>query len=177
MKWILTGLGNPGNEYIGTRHNVGRDVLDALKEKIPDNLTLVVPNVYMNDSGKAFVKMIKSKKQAEQLVVVHDDLDLPLGRVKLSFGSGAGGHRGVESIQKTLKTKDFVRIRVGVSPHTPGGKLKKVPADDVVDFVLGTFKPTEREELKKVQKIVARALELLIEHGRDHATMEIHTKH
>ena len=116
MKWILTGLGNPGNEYIGTRHNVGRDVLDALKEKIPDNLTLVVPNVYMNDSGKAFVKMIKSKKQAEQLVVVHDDLDLPLGRVKLSFGSGAGGHRGVESIQKTLKTKDFVRIRVGVSP-------------------------------------------------------------
>ncbi len=195
--WTIVGLGNPGGEYDNTRHNIGRDLVRAIakgegiKEWKDDakthaqlvrgeffgkKVTLVLPDTYMNNSGKALATLIKSKKDAEQLVVVHDELDLPLGKIKFSFGSSAGGHRGVDSIQKALKTKDFVRIRIGISPATAAGKLKKPESDDTVDFVLGKFKPTEQEKLKKVKKLLAEALELLITEGVDHATMVIHTK-
>ncbi len=195
--WTVVGLGNPGSEYTGTRHNVGRDLLRAIaktegiKEWKEDSkthaqlvrgelfgkkVTLVLPDTYMNNSGKALTTLVKSKKDAESLVVVHDELDMPLGKIKFSVGSSAGGHRGVDSIQKALKTKEFVRIRIGISPATAAGKLKKPESDDTVDFVLGTFKPAEQEKLKKVKKLLAEALELLITEGVDHATMVIHTK-
>ncbi len=197
MQWTIVGLGNPGKEYDGTRHNVGRDFLSEISQKegvekwkedaslhariakaelFGTKATLVLPDTYMNNSGKALATLVKSKKAAETLVVLQDELDMPLGRVKLSFGSTSGGHRGVDSIQKALKTKDFIRIRIGISPATPSGKLKKPTADDVNDFVLGTFKPSEQEKLKKVKKLVAEALELLLTKGRDHATMVIHSK-
>ena len=182
MKWIFVGLGNPGEEYIGTRHNIGRDFLLALEKKILETDTktkILLPETFMNDSGKAVKKLLgenPSKKTLEQLVVVHDDLDFPLSKVKLSFGSGAGGHRGVASIQKALKTKDFVRVRVGISPATSSGKLKKPDQEKVVDFVLGTFKPAEQEKLKAAKKLVADALELLVTEGREKATMEIHSR-
>lgn len=175
MNWIVAGLGNPGAEYTGTRHNVGRDFLEALAEKLPPKTKVVLPDVYMNNSGAALKKLVTSAKAAERLAVLHDDLDLPLGKVKLSFGSGAGGHNGVKSIQTALKTKDFVRIRIGISPATPSGKLKKVDSEKVVDFVLGTFRPPEREKLKKVRKTVARALELLVTEGKEAAMLEIHS--
>lgn len=176
MQWTLAGLGNPGDEYDGTRHNVGRDFLRTLEKKIPKKIKIVFPDTYMNDSGAAFKKIITSKKAAEHLVVLHDDLDLPLGVVKFSFGSGAGGHRGVLSIQKAIKTKDFIRIRIGISPSTPSGKIKKPDAAKVVDFVLGTFKPAEVVKLKKVQKTVADALELLFTEGLDKARTQIHSR-
>ncbi len=176
MKWIVAGLGNPGKEYAGTRHNIGRDFVEALHPKLPKNAKVAELNVYMNNSGGPLRKLIASKKAAETLVVVHDDLDLPLGSVKLSFGSGSGGHRGVESIIKALKTKDFVRVRVGVSPTTPSGKLKKPDQKKVVDFVLGKFKPAEQEKLKKARKVVAEALQLLIEEGRPRAMTEINSR-
>ncbi len=197
MQWTIVGLGNPGGEYDGTRHNIGRDFLLEIAEKegvakwkedaklhaltakaelFGKKVALVLPDTYMNNSGKALTALVKSKKAAENLVVLHDELDMPLGRVKLSFGSSAGGHRGVDSIQKALKTKDFVRIRIGISPTTPSGKTKKPESEKVVDFVLGTFKPTEGEKLKKVKKLVAEALELLVNESRDHATMVIHSK-
>ena len=197
MQWTIVGLGNPGSEYDATRHNIGRDFLlqiaktegvekwkedaklhaqTAKAELFGKKVTLVLPDTYMNNSGKALTSLIKSKKAAENLVVLHDELDMPLGRVKLSFGSSAGGHRGVDSIQKALKTKDFVRIRIGISPTTPSGKMKKPDSADTVDFVLGKFRPTEEEKLKKVKKLVTEALELLVNEGRDHATMVIHSK-
>ncbi|MEI7720027.1 MAG: aminoacyl-tRNA hydrolase [bacterium] len=182
MKWIFVGLGNPGDEYVGTRHNVGRDFLLALEKKILEtdkSTKIILPDVFMNDSGKPVKKLWGEKpsvKALAELVVVHDDLDLPLGKVKISFGSGAGGHRGVASIQKALKTKDFVRVRVGISPATPGGKLKKPDQEKVIDFVLGTFKPSEQEKLKKAHKLVGEALELLVVDGREKATMEIHSR-
>jgi PTH1 family peptidyl-tRNA hydrolase len=108
--------------------------------------------------------------------VLHDELDLPLGKVRLSFGSGAGGHRGVGSVQTALRTKDFVRIRIGISPSTPSGKTKKPDAEDVVPFVLGKFKPAEQEKLKKVKKVVLEALELLLAEGKDRAMTEINSK-
>lgn len=176
MKWIIAGLGNPGSEYVGTRHNVGREFLEFLAKKLPTKTQVVLPNTYMNNSGRAFAKLVTSKKAAEYTVVLHDDLDLPLGSVKISFGSGAGGHKGVESIQKALKTKDFVRIRIGISPATPSGKTKKPNSSKVNDFVLGKFRASEVEKLKKARKTVAEALEILLEDGRAAAMNSINTK-
>jgi len=176
MQWIVAGLGNPGEEYDGTRHNVGRDFLRALEKKIPQNIKIVLPDTYMNNSGAAFKKLVTSKKAAEHLVVVHDELDLPLGSVKFAFGSGAGGHRGVESIQKALGTKDFIRIRIGISPTTPSGKIKKPDAEKTADFVLGMFKPKEVEILKKVRKTLQDALELLFAEGLEKARTQIHSR-
>ncbi len=177
-RWLLVGLGNPGSEYEGSRHNVGRDFLAAFEKSAQGRSALggkiLVPDTYMNNSGlavKKFVGLNPSGKTLEHLVVLHDDLDLPLGKVKLSFGSGSGGHKGVESVQKALKTKDFVRVRIGISRETPGGKLKKPKGEDeVVAFVLGKFKPSEQEKLKKAKKIVGEALEILLAEGLPKAT-------
>lgn len=176
MKYIIVGLGNSGAEYDGTRHNIGRDLVAALADKLPAGAKVAELNVYMNNSGGSIKRLVPSKRAAETLVVVHDDLDLPLGGVKLSFGSGSGGHRGVESIIKALKTKDFVRVRVGISPATPSGKLRKPEARNIIDFVLGKFKTAELAKLKKVKKTVGEALALIVEEGRDRAMMEIHSR-
>ncbi len=183
MQWVLAGLGNPGEEYIGTRHNIGRDILGAIVEKDGEKNTLfgkkakvIFPDTYMNNSGKDIKAVVKTVKAAEGLIVVHDDVDLPLGRVKISFGSGPGGHNGVKSVQAAVKTKDFTRIRVGISPSTPMGKLKKPDGSELADFVLGKFKPAEQETLKKVRKTVADALELILTEGRERAMTEINSK-
>lgn len=173
MSWIIVGLGNPDKEYVGTRHNVGKDFVEALAAKLPKKAKVATLNVYMNNSGGPIKKLISSKKAAEQLIVVHDELDLPLGKVKVSFGSSAGGHNGVKSIEKALKTKEYVRVRVGISPSTPSGKLKRPDAEKIVPFVLGKFKPAEAEKLKKVRKVVGEALELLVTEGVDRAMTEI----
>ncbi len=165
MSWILVGLGNPDKEYEGTRHNVGKDILVSLKEKLPKKAKVADLNVYMNNSGGPIKKLISSKKAAEKLVVLHDELDLPLGRVKISFGSSAGGHNGVRSIENALKTRDYVRVRIGISGATPSGKLKRPAPEKIADFVLAKFRPPEAEKLKKVKKIVAEALEILLEDG------------
>ncbi len=197
MAWTLVGLGNPGEEYVGTRHNVGRDFLQTIlkKEGIDTwkddkklrSLTVkgdffgtkvfaVLPETFMNNSGGALKPLIDTKKKLETLAVLQDDLDLPLGKIKISFGSGSGGHRGIESLQKALKSKDFVRIKIGISPSTSSGKLRKPDSAKITDFVIGKFRKPEEETLKKVRKIVGEALELLVTEGRVHATMVIHSK-
>ncbi len=201
MQWTIVGLGNPDEEYAGTRHNVGRDLLVEIakkegvnaglaewkKEKLLKALvakgtlfgkkvTLVLPDAYMNNSGASLRPLVASEKDAAKLVVIHDELDLPLGRVKLSVGSGAGGHRGIDSIHKILKTKEFVRIRVGIAPSTPAGKTKKPPQEKVVDHVLGKFRAPELEKLKAVRKVVSEALELILTSTVEKATMVIHSK-
>ena len=176
MSWILVGLGNPDKEYDGTRHNVGKDFVATLASKLPKKAKVAELNVYMNNSGGPIKKLISSKKAAASLVVVHDELDLPLGRVKVSFGSSAGGHNGVKSIEKALKTRDYVRVRVGISPSTPSGKLKRPDAGKITDFVLGKFKASEQEKLKKARKIVGEALELILTEGKDKAMTEINSR-
>lgn len=195
MAWIIVGLGNPGYEYEGTRHNTGRMALEyfAKSAKVSDwredakskslvsrgligktLAALVLPNTFMNKSGASVLKFVKSPKAAERMAVVYDDLDLPLGTMKISFNRGSGGHKGVESIMKVLKTKKFTRVRVGVSPSTASGALRKPTGDKVVvNFILTKFKAHELEELKTVFKKVARALEVIATEGPQRAMNEM----
>ena len=101
-------------------------------------------------------KMVKSKKAAEKLIVIYDDLDLPLGTLKISYNRGSGGHKGLESIIRALKTKEFIRIRIGI------GKKK-----DVEKHILGNFTKLETDTLKKVFKKVSEAVEVIVEEGRE----------
>lgn len=194
MSYVIVGLGNPGEEYDSTRHNTGRMLVEAFaKSQDADGFsfdkkanaqitsgsikkekyTLMLPDTFMNKSGNAVARFVKSAKAAEHLVVVHDDLDLPLGRFKLSFNRGSGGHRGVESIKRAVKTEAFVRLRVGISKDAGKGKVKKPVGEDAVgDFILGKFKPAEVLEFKKVSKKVSEALALLVAEGRDAAMQE-----
>ena len=194
MKWIFVGLGNPGGEYAATRHNAGRIVLEEFraahelsaweKKKTYDALIskgeaagaevlLIEPETFMNESGRSLVPLVKSKKQAQQLVVIHDDIDLPLGTWKFSFNRGSGGQKGVESIMATLKTKAFIRIRIGVLPTTPTGKPKKPKGDDAVHkFILGKFKEEEMTVLKKNAKEVTKGIETLMKEGLEKAMGE-----
>lgn len=187
MAWVIIGLGNPGEEYTHTRHNAGRMALDALAKKhgasdwkphkASNSLTsgitigrnvaaLVLPETYMNKSGAAAAKFIKSVKAAEKLVVVYDDLDLPIGKIKVSFDRGSGGHKGIESIVRALKTKKFTRIRIGISGETAKGDTKKPQGEkDVEKHILGKFKPSEMDELKKVFKKTNEAIECIVDEG------------
>lgn len=205
MAFIIVGLGNPGEEYVGTRHNTGREALfdfakvndfsewtTDLKSKSlissgkigREAVTLVSPETFMNKSGDAVKKIeqklkVKSKKakekdkkniEIENLVVVHDDLDIPFGKFKISFNKSAGGHRGVESIVKVLKTEGFTRVRVGISPANSKGVAKKPVGEEAVNkFILGKFKPAEVEDLKKLSKIISTALTAIVTEGHEKA--------
>jgi PTH1 family peptidyl-tRNA hydrolase len=162
MKYLVVGLGNPGREYERTRHNVGRMAV-SVYQKAPDGSTakFLTPDTMMNNSGKALPAGVKPA----QVVVVHDEIDLPLGVFKISFDRGSGGHRGVESIIKTLKSRAFTRVRIGISAVTPSGKFKKPPQAKVVDFILGQFRPPELTKLKSVIKKTIPAIETIIKDG------------
>jgi PTH1 family peptidyl-tRNA hydrolase len=166
MSFVLVGLGNPGEEYTNTRHNVGREFLLDIAGDLPKKATIVTPDTFMNKSGSAVAPHVKSAKAAEKLVVLHDDLDLPVGTVKLSFGRGSAGHKGVESIERAIKTKNYIRIRIGISAEKKGGAVKKPD-------VLGKFKPSEAADLKKAKKSVKDAVSLILTEGLAKAMTEI----
>ncbi len=190
--YIIVGLGNPGTEYDNTRHNVGRMVADAFAvsnkfkawqedKKLSalvntgkvgtGKVTLLKPETFMNKSGEAVKSLVKNKKTAETLVVIHDDLDLPLGKIKISFNKSSGGHKGVESIMRAIKTEAFIRLRLGISAETASGKIKKPQGEDkVIDTILGEFKKDETIELKKIIKKAVAALGLIVTDGREKAT-------
>ena len=181
---IIVGLGNPGEEYEGTRHNSGRMAVmyfakkqgfddfefdkkaDALvaKGKVGKKpATLVLPETYMNKSGNALKPYVTSAKKAAQLIVVHDDLDLPLGRAKMSWNKSSGGHKGVESVIRAVKTEEFWRIRIGISKEGKNGSVKKPSGEKLLtDFIVAPFKPAEMDEVKKVWKAVAECLETAV---------------
>lgn len=163
---IVVGLGNPGEDYTCTRHNTGRMAANFVGDKV-GKIRVLTPDTYMNKTGAAVAKVIKSKKAAEKLIVIYDDLDLPLGKIKISFNRSSGGHRGVESIIKALKTEAFIRIRIGISP-------KKKPSGEaaVEKHILGEFKKPEMEVMKKVFKRVAEAVEVISKEGLEKAMSE-----
>ena len=130
----------------------------------------------MNKSGLSVGPLVKSKKAAETLLVVHDELDIPLGTMKLSFNKSSNGHKGVESVIKAVKTEAFMRLRVGVVPALASGKMKKPKGEEeIVDFIIGQFKKPEMEIMKKVIKKAVAGLETLGKSGREMATGEINS--
>lgn len=189
---VIVGLGNPGKEYEATRHNTGRMLVARFAEtaNFPEfrknkkanaeeaeanvageKTVLVLPDTFMNKSGNAVARYVKSVKAAKNLVVVHDDIDLPFGTVRIAFGRGDGGHNGIKSVSRALKTRDFIRVRVGISPKSAKGAAKKpVGEAKVLKFILGKLTPTERKAL--AGGTAARASDILttiIEDGHEAA--------
>ncbi len=191
MSHIIVGLGNPGEKYENTRHNTGRIVLEHFRKmkKFPEweynkklnaetfegklqkeKAFLVLPETFMNKSGVSVKPLVKSEKVAERLIVVHDDLDLPIGTFKIAFNRGTGGHKGVDSIRRSIKTKAFIRLKVGIALATPSGKVKKPKGEHKVnDFILGVFKPAELQKLKRILPKMTDALEMIITEGKEKA--------
>lgn len=188
MPYIIAGLGNPGEEYENTRHNTGRMMLmaisgakdgfdsfefdkrlNAFKSEIKigkEKVSLIAPQTFMNNSGKSLAPLVKNVKSAEKLIVIYDDFNLPLGRIKISFNRSSGGHNGVESVIKSLKTEAFLRIRVGMSPANSKGVAKVPHGEDKIEkFILGKFKSEELKILKKTSKQVVEAVEVLVKEG------------
>lgn len=193
-EWIIVGLGNPGDEYVGTRHNVGRAIIDAIvheqhfsplkKNNIARaretkgqwngvSVRLVQPDTYMNISGESVRFFLTEGEAFERLIVVHDDMDLPLGRMKISFDSGAGGHHGVESVIAHVKSQAFTRVRIGISPTDAAGLLKK---ERDPNFVIQPFTAQEQPLLDEAMRMAQRAIEAIIFQGRDVAMNEWNAK-
>ncbi len=173
---IVVGLGNPGKEYENTRHNVGFMVVDEVlrrfrvKDLREEALSLVArvriggrevvfakPQTYMNNSGVAVENLIEEfSAEPEEMIVIYDDLDLPLGMTRLRLEGSSGGHKGMESIIRTIKTEKFPRLRIGI-----GRPSRK---EDVVKYVLSPFSKEEleilRSVLKKASECLVRAIEL-----------------
>ena len=172
---LVVGLGNPGKEYETTRHNTGRIVVGIIEKKLQDSkIKFITPDTFMNNSGKAVLPFIKTKKDLQNLIVIYDDIDLPLGKMKISFNKSSGGHNGLESVIKKLKSQEFLRIRIGLSPATPKGVVRKPKGEKaVLNFLLGEYKKSELETLKKLGKIVAEAVEMFFTEGKD-KTMSIY---
>ncbi|URJ47794.1 aminoacyl-tRNA hydrolase [Paenibacillus polymyxa] len=175
MKWIV-GLGNPGPQYEKTRHNVGFMALDALasRHNIQINqskckaligeghiggvkIVLIKPMTYMNLSGESLrAYMDYYKADMEDLVVVYDDLDTEVGKIRLRYQGSAGGHNGIKSIIQHTGTQSFNRIRMGISRPEPGHAI--------VDYVLGTFPKKEKELLAGMIEDTCNALEYSLSH-------------
>jgi PTH1 family peptidyl-tRNA hydrolase len=176
---LVVGLGNPGDEYAHTRHNVGADTVEILaarhsialrkgKERAraaegrigAARVALAVPLTYMNDSGLAVVALARRYGvEPEQIVVVHDELDLPVGVLKVKAGGGLAGHNGLRSITSHLHSDAFLRVRIGVG--------KPASKEQGVDHVLKRFSKRERTEIDVVLQEAADAVETIIRDGVD----------
>lgn len=185
--WYIIGLGNPGEQYTNTRHNVGWTVLDKLRDShhfsSPHesreysgrvvlgsiegyDATMLYPATYMNNSGAAVKKLVPAH-EFNQLVVVHDDIDLPFGDVKVVVGRGAGGNNGVKSIIEALGTNEFVRVRVGIAPRSIfSGEVKRPKGGGPLErFVLKPFTGAETKKLSDVIDRVTAAIATIIKDG------------
>jgi len=187
-QYLTIGLGNPGIKYLDTRHNVGHKALDtihktlkqsysfsswAFQKKLSSQISqgslgkikiiLSKPIVFMNESGGVVKKLLKYYGVAPaQLIILHDEFDLPIGQFKISFDRGSAGHKGINSIIKTLKTKAFIRIRIGIRPRD------KTSAD-AESFVLKNFSRNDKAVLKEIFPEIAVAIQLIIEENVEKA--------
>jgi PTH1 family peptidyl-tRNA hydrolase len=187
--WLVVGLGNPGPEYATTRHNAGFLVVDVLSEAhrirlarhkranaqagegrfaVPGpHVVLVEPQSFMNESGGP-VKAIMAFYGVEpaQMIVVHDELDIPFGAIRAKLGGGDNGHNGLKSIRRAIGTGDFLRVRVGIG-RPPGRQ-------DPAAFVLKPFGSTERAEVPEVMQRAADAVECLVSDGLESTQNRFH---
>lgn len=188
---LLVGLGNPGEKYDATRHNIGYMVLDKLAlelattplqwehvekfqadiGKIAD-LLLVKPTTFMNLSGEAVLQLINFYKiSPTDIVVIHDDLDLPLGKIRIRDHGASGGHNGVQSIISCLGTDGFIRVRLGIGTgNESGGEKHSHEHEDhnaTSQFVLSAFSDHENGEVRKLIKHATDAVRMILEKGID----------
>ena len=169
--WLIAGLGNPGSKYEGTRHNMGFMTADLLAERWSVNFSdhkglAMLGKGVMNLSGrnvKFFLASISSYYQIEpnHIVVVHDDMDLDFGRIKVKSGGSAGGHNGIKSIDRSLGTPKYARVRMGVGHAQRGAHAH----DNTVNWVLGGFGPDQRKQLPEFLADGADAAETIIFDG------------
>jgi PTH1 family peptidyl-tRNA hydrolase len=185
---LVVGLGNPGPVYAKTRHNIGFTVADLLADQVGSNyklhkrsgadvatgrlagrpVILGKPRSYMNESGRQVATLAKFYSvPPEDIIVIHDELDIDFGKIRLKLGGGEGGHNGVRSVATALGTKDFYRVRIGIG-RPPGRK-------DPAAFVLENFTATERQEVPVIREQAADATEMLIELGLETAQNQVHT--
>ena len=184
---LVVGLGNPGAQYAKTRHNVGFMVADVLAARMGAPfkvhkrsgaeivtgrlghrpIVLAKPRCYMNESGRQVGPLAKFYSVAAgDVIVIHDELDIDFGRIRLKIGGGEGGHNGLRSVANALGTKEFSRVRIGIG-RPPGRK-------DPAAFVLENFGSTERPEVPVICEQGADACELLIEVGLEAAQNQLH---
>jgi PTH1 family peptidyl-tRNA hydrolase len=179
MTKLIVGLGNPGRPYAGNRHNIGficlRYFARALAIKFDkkqglarigagavegNRVVLARPQTYMNMSGQSVSRLVHSfKVNSTDLLVIHDDLDLPLGKIRISQGSSAGGHKGINSIINCLESQDFIRLRIGI------GRPEEISEDDVITYVLSDFTPEQKQAITPVIPRVSEAILCLLTEG------------
>lgn len=184
---LVAGLGNPGKEYAATRHNVGFMIVDLLAEELGvkvekikfksligegfvgnEKVILVKPQTYMNLSGEAVLDIAGFYKiPPERVIVIVDDMDLPVGRVRLRTKGGSGGHNGLKSIIYQLQTEEFPRLRIGIG--------KPAPERQTVGYVLGKFSDEEKEIMLEALKKSVRAVIEIIESGAERAMNKVNT--
>jgi peptidyl-tRNA hydrolase, PTH1 family len=185
-RWLVAGLGNPGSEYAGNRHNCGFMVADVLAARMSAPfkrdrsrarvatgrlagcpVTLAKPQTFMNLSGRPVAALRTFYKvPADRIVVIHDELDIPFGAIRLKQGGGDNGHNGLRSVTAALGTRDYLRVRVGIG--RPPGRM------DPADFVLHDFSAAERKALPDVLERCADAVEVLMQRGLAVAQNEFH---
>ncbi|MDD2696593.1 MAG: aminoacyl-tRNA hydrolase [Candidatus Pacebacteria bacterium] len=163
---LIVGLGNPGGKYRDTRHNVGSEIIDELNLLNLRNVVLAKPRTFMNESGKAVKELLKKHRlESDDLVVIHDDIDIPLGKIRIVKNRGAAGHKGVESIIKEINSQNFIRLRIGIKPEK--GKPKNPE-----NFVLQNFNKKEEKILEEVIKKTVQAVEVFLKEGLERAMNE-----
>lgn len=180
--FILTGLGNPGNKYAGTRHNIGFCIVDELARRNGivigtekwDSLTakitlwgctiyLVKPLTFMNLSGRAVSRFVQFYKvPSDRLIVIHDDLDMKTGRLKLVEGGGAGGHNGIRSIIQSIGEKGFYRLKIGIGRPGDGVTVAAMPVER---YVLTEFAKNEADIIEERISVVLDGLQKFFENG------------
>ncbi|MEK7562560.1 MAG: aminoacyl-tRNA hydrolase [Patescibacteria group bacterium] len=188
---IIIGIGNPGEKYKNTRHNIGFMVLDKFAEKnnFPEfslqkkygaetsemqlgeqKVLLAKPKTFMNNSGKSAQKLVKS--DLTNLIIVHDDVDLPIGKIKIVKNRGSAGHKGVESIIKAIGNENLIRVRIGIGGNSGQFRALNHGTKKAGNIVLKKFSKNEQKNLDQTLAETADALDFLIKQGLDKAMNE-----
>lgn len=198
MEYLVVGLGNPGERYATSRHNVGRVAAERLSSMCScaewrtdtlaqarvtrgvtpggTSVTFLLPETFMNRSGVAVRPFRERVDDLAYVIVLHDDIDLPQGVVRVAFDRGAGGHNGVLSLERVLASKAFVRVRIGIAPRAQDGTIAKPAKGDELDnFVLRSLRGAVWEELLVSADTAAQATLAVIDEGREVAMMRFNT--
>ena len=182
---LIVGLGNPGRGYANNRHNVGFICLSHFARtqgirfdkkqgrarigtgKVADSKVVIAkPQTYMNSSGESVSRLIKKFDiNLDDLLVIHDDLDLPLGRIRIRHGGGSGGHKGINSITSKLGSQDFIRLRVGIGRPVKNEGTTEFSDDEIITYVLSDFTPDEKQTITQVIPRVSEAIYCLLTEG------------